>query len=84
MERETLGTVVSAARQWWCKVNIKPVRAHALDGAVFPHIIKVRYTADGKEYIKRMLLDAGSPVPAVGSSVTVRYCKEKPSKARSF
>ena len=27
---------------------MKPVRAHAMDGAAFPHTIKVKYTIDGK------------------------------------
>lgn len=43
MYKETKGTVMSDAKQWWLKVNRKPVRANALDGATFPHIIKVQY-----------------------------------------
>ena len=41
MEKETTGTVISVTKQWWLKVNRKPVRTHAMDGAAFPHIIKV-------------------------------------------
>ena len=44
MEKETTGTVISVTKQWWLKVNRKPVRAHAMDGAAFPHTIKVKYT----------------------------------------
>ena len=44
MEKETTGTVISVTKQWWLKVNRKPVRTHAMDGAAFPHIIKVKYT----------------------------------------
>ena len=33
MEKETMGTVISVTKQWWLKVNRKPVRAHAMDGA---------------------------------------------------
>ena len=51
MEKETMGTVISVTKQWWLKVNRKPVRAHAMDGAAFPHTIKVKYTIDGKDYI---------------------------------
>ena len=40
-QRETTGTVVSVARQWWLKVNTKPIRTGPSDGTVFPHIIKV-------------------------------------------
>jgi len=79
---ETMGTVVSVAKQWWLKINTKPVRMHALDGAIFPYIIKVKYTVDGKEYMKRRWIGAGNPVPHVGSSVAVRYSENKPSKAK--
>ena len=33
MDKETLGTVVSVKKQWWLKINTKPVRMHALDSA---------------------------------------------------
>ena len=51
MEKETMGTVISVTKQWWLKVNRKPARVHAMDGAAFPHTIKVKYTIDGKDYI---------------------------------
>ena len=50
MEKETTGTVISVTKQWWLKVNRKPVRTHAMDGAAFPHIIKVKYTIGVKDY----------------------------------
>lgn len=53
MDKETTGTVISAVKQWWFKVNMKPVRMGALDGAAFPYIIKVQYVADGNTYTKR-------------------------------
>ena len=81
MTRETSGTVVSVARQWWLKVNTKAVRMGALDGATFPHIIRVRYTVDGQEYYKRKWLGAGQYVPLVGAGVKVAYCAENPKKA---
>ena len=81
MSKETVGTVVSVAKQWWLKVNTKPIRMGAMDGAVFPHIIKVEYVVDGNNYIKRKWIGAGKPVPAVGSEVTVLYCADKPGKA---
>ena len=82
MDQETMGTVVSAAKQWWFKVNTKPVRMGALDGAAFPHIIKVQYVVDGSTYTKRKWIGAGEAVPAVGSEVTVLYCSNKPGKAK--
>ncbi len=81
-QRETTGTVVSVTKQWWLKVNTKPVRTGALDGAVFPHIIKAAYTVDGTEYAKRKWIGAGSPVPGVGTGVKVLYDAENPSKAK--
>ena len=82
MDKETIGTVLSVAMQWWLKVNMKPVRVGALDGAAFPHIIKVQYVVDGKTYTKRKWIGAGKAVPAVGSRLTVLYCSNKPVKAK--
>lgn len=55
-----MGTVVSAAKQWWLKVSNKPMRTHALDGAVFPYIIKVKYTVDEKDFTCRKWINAGN------------------------
>lgn len=82
VDKETKGTVIAVKRQWWLKVNTKPLRTHALDGAVFPHVIKVKYTLNGQEYIRRKWIKAGSAVPGLGSSVTLIYSEDKPSKAR--
>ena len=82
MDKQTKGTVIAATKQWWLKINTKPVRKHALDGAIFPHVIKVRYSVDGKEYTKRKWIHAGNPVPSVGSSMRVSYDPKKPSKAK--
>ena len=82
MDKQTTGVVISAARQWWLKVNTKPVRMHALDGAAFPYIIKVRYTVGGREYTRRKWIHAGHPVPDAGAPVTVLYTEDRPSKAK--
>ena len=82
MDQETIGTVLSVAKQWWLKVNTKPIRMGALDGATFPHIIKVEYEVDGKTYTKRKWIGAGKAVPAVGSKLTVIYSSDKPGKAK--
>ena len=82
LHKETKGTVISVAKQWWFKVNRKAVRAHALDGATFPHIIKVQYMVGENTYTKRKWIGAGQPVPAVGSDLTVLYCSDKPNKAK--
>ena len=82
MNKETTGTVVSVSKQWWLKVNTKPVRMGTMDGATFPHIIKVKYTVDGSEYTKRKWIHAGLPVPQVGGSVLVSYSADEPAKAK--
>lgn len=53
MEKEVIGNVIEVKKQWWLKINKKPVRTQALDGAAFPYIIKVKYTVDGNDYVKR-------------------------------
>ena len=68
-----MGTVISVTKQWWLKVNRKPVRAHAMDGAAFPHTIKVKYTIDGKDYICRKWIGAGNNVPDKGTTIKVTY-----------
>ena len=78
--KETKGTVLSAKKQWWLKVNTKSVRFGPLDGATFPHIVKIKYTVDGKEYVKHKWLSAGVRCPAVGETVTVVYREDKPVK----
>ena len=82
MDKETTGKVIAIQKQWWLKINTKSVKTHALDGAIFPHIIKVQYCVNGKDYIKRKWIGANCHVPSVGSSVAVRYCEEKPGKAK--
>ena len=79
-KKKTKGTVLSAKKQWWLKVNTKAVRFGPLDGAAFPHIVKIRYTVDGKEYVKHKWLNAGVRCPAVGETVTVVYHEDKPVK----
>ena len=82
MENKTMGTVLSVKTQWWLKVNTKPIRTHALDGAIFPHIIKVKYVVDGNEIIKRKWLGAAMKCPSVNEKVTVIYQVNKPTKFR--
>ena len=82
MDKETTGTVRSVAKQWWFKVNAKPIRTGALDGATFPHIITVQYVVEENTYTKRTWIGAGKAVPVIGSNLTVLYCSGKPRKAK--
>ena len=81
-EKQTIGTVLSVKKQWWLKINTKPFRAHPLDGATFPHIVKMAYEVEGKEYKKSKWIGAGLPVPAVGEQVVLFYDEKKPKKIR--
>ena len=82
MEKQTTGVILSVKKQWWLKVNTKPVRTSALDGATFPHIVQVLYSVDGVEYIKRKWLGASIAAPTVNQQVTVFYREDKPTKIR--
>ena len=81
-EKRTVGKILSVRRQWWLKVNTKPLRTGTLDGATFPHIVKVKYTVDGEEYIKAKWLGASVTPPSVNEQVTVVYREDKPSRFR--
>lgn len=82
MEKRATGTVLSVKKQWWLKVNTKPVRMGSLDGATFPHIVKIAYTVNGIEILKRKWLGAAVTPPQVGAQVTVIYQEESPKKCR--
>ena len=47
MYKETMGEIISAKKQWWLKVNSKPMRVLGTDGAIYPYIVKVGYEVDG-------------------------------------
>ncbi len=78
MQIRTTGTVISVRKQWWLKVNTKPFRTGILDGAKFPHVIKVRYYVDGTEYIRRKWIGVQYRVPTEGETVNLVYDDNKP------
>ena len=82
MNESTIGTVIEVKKQWWLKVNTKPIRANTFDGATFPHIIKVRYTVGGSEYNKRKWVRACEIPPSVGSEIAVLYDENKPQRSK--
>lgn len=79
---EVTGTVIAVKRQWWLKINTKPVRKHMYDGAIFPHVIQVAYTVNGKEYRKRKWISAYDRPPCVGASVSVIFEESNPKRAK--
>lgn len=80
----TEGIIIAAKRCWWLKINTKLVRKHALDGAVFPYVVTVRYSAGGTEFERRKFAVWKNDVPRVGEAVTVRYNENKPDKIRKL
>ena len=82
MENKTTGIILSVKKQWWLKINTKPIRKHALDGATFPHIVTVKYTVDGNEIVKKKWLKSFVTPPNVNEQVTVVYREDKPTKFR--
>lgn len=82
MERQAVGTVVSVKKQWWLKINTKPFRRGTLDGAIFPHVVKIKYEVEGKVYERCKWIGAGLPVPQEGEQIVVFYDEKKPKKIR--
>lgn len=82
MDKRTTGTVASVTKQWWLKINSKPVRGLGTSGAIYPYVIKVTYSVDGREYTKRKWINAGQSIPQAGSNIEVMYSSEKPSRAK--
>ena len=82
MQKRTVGTIVSAKKQWWLKVNTKAFRTGPLDGATFPYIAKIKYTIDGTEYVKNKWIGPGCPVPVVGEKVQLAYDEDKPARVK--
>ena len=80
MDKETMGTVLSVATQWWLKVNTKPIRRSAIDGALFPHIIHFTYTVGGEAYRGKRYVNWNKRCPETGEKLTVYYEQEAPAK----
>ncbi len=76
----TTGVVTEVKRVWWIKVNLKAVRSHSLDGAVFPHTAVIKYTVNGREYVTKVYIPWRIVPPLKGAEVTVLYSKERPNR----
>ena len=48
----TSGKIEKVTKCWWLKVNSKPARLYGLDGALFPYLMTVTYSVNGKKYKK--------------------------------
>ena len=75
------GTVTNIQKCWWIKIDTKPIRMHALDGARFPHIIAYEYNVSGKKYCGKQMISAYAPCPKINESIQVFYDPSHPEKS---
>jgi len=75
------GIVTDVKKCWWIKVNTKPVRMHAFDGALFPHIITYRYVVCGREYTGKRFIGVYTRCPQQGEHLPVYYREERPDQS---
>lgn len=77
---KTIGTITAVKTCWWIKVNTKPFRRHALDGAKFPHIIYFTYTVNGAAYRGSSCVDWHLRCPYKGETIPVFYDESDPAR----
>ena len=74
------GTVTKVSPCYWLKVNTKPIRAHAWDGAVFPNMVSFEYTVNGCTYTGKRYFSWTLKPPCKGSRLTVYYDEKDPAR----
>lgn len=80
-KEKTLGEIIKVKKLWWLKINKKTIRKNALDGAVFPSLIKVKYSVHNKEYTKNALIIKENDIKT-GQKITVLYDVNNPQKIK--
>lgn len=75
---KTEGMIDKVSTCYWFKVNTKPIRFGASDGAVYPHIIHFTYTVDHEVYHGKRYVQWNKRCPYEGEKITVYYEAEKP------
>lgn len=73
------GTVTKVSTCWWLKINTKPVRTHAMDGAIFPHMVSYTYAVNGQSYSGKRIISAYAKAPSVHAPIQVYYDESKPA-----
>ena len=76
----TTGKVTRTHTCWYIKVNMKPVRSHALDGARFPHIFQFEYEVNGNIHTGRRFVDYNLRCPLEDERIAVYYDPENPAR----
>ena len=77
---QTEGVVTEVKTCYWLKVNTKPVRAHSLDGALFPHIIRFTYRVGEREFSAGRYVNWNLRCPRRGERIRVYYDEAAPEK----
>lgn len=73
------GKVTKVDTCWWLKINTKPVRTHAMDGAIFPHMVSYTYAVNGQSYSGKRIISAYAKAPCANASIQVYYDESNPS-----
>lgn len=74
------GIIVKVTKLWWLKINTKGIRKTALSGAIFPHIIKIKYNVNNVFYEKSKIVCWKNKIINVGDKVNITYDINNPSK----
>lgn len=70
--------IVTKVHQSWVKVNRKPIRLSASDGAVFAHYITFEYTVGHIPYQGTLFVGRCCRCPQVGEQIDIYYDPQKP------
>jgi hypothetical protein len=79
---QTTGRVLTVRRLWWIKINTRPLRRHALEGAAFPHAVRIAYRTEGTVYRRWKYVGWRSVCPAPGETIPVWYDMARPRRCR--
>jgi hypothetical protein len=77
---QTEGTVTAVKTCYWFKVNTKPVRTHAWDGAMYPHIIHFSYSVADVPYTGKRWVMWNRRCSVKDEKITVHYEPDAPEK----
>jgi hypothetical protein len=77
---KTEGIVTAVKTCFWLKINTKPVRTHAGDGAMYPHIIHFTYQVNGQPYKGKRWVMWNKRCPVKDERIPVYYEENAPEK----
>ena len=79
MDKQTTGTVIAAAKQWWMKVNRKPMRMHWM---VLNFLTSSRLNKKLMKGAHKKKMDQRQPLFPGGEHCAGDIHADKPSKAK--